>query len=520
MKKISIMWVDDEIDLLKPHILFLEQKGYLVVTASNGNDAIDLVLNQSFELIFLDENMPGLSGLETLNKIKNINPSIPVVMITKSEEEDIMDAAIGSKIADYLIKPVNPNQILLSIKKNIDSKRLVTEKTTMDYQSEFSHIGVQINQAYTFNDWIDLYKKLIFWELEIDKSSDPGLRQVLQMQKEEANSAFAKFIKTNYLHWFDSKRNASKPVMSPNIFKNTVFPLLDNGLKVFFILIDNLRYDQWKALLPLIEEFYSLDKEEIYCSILPTATQYARNSVFAGLMPLEIEKIHPGLWTDEEDESESMNQFESELITAQLIRNGHKEKFHYEKIINPRDGRKLVDNLSYYLNDQLTVVVYNFVDMLSHSKTEMDMIKELASDEAAYRSLTKSWFQHSPLFDFFKELSSHDVKLIITTDHGTVRVNNPLKVIGDKKTSTNLRFKQGKNLSYNPKEVFEIKDPSLAHLPKNNVSSTYIFGTGYNFLVYPNNYNYYVNYYRNTFQHGGISLEEMLVPLITLSPKR
>lgn len=514
MKMIKILWVDDEIDLLRPHIMFLEQKGYLVETASNGDDAVNLIKKENFDLLFLDENMPGISGLETLDQIKAFNPNLPVIMITKSEEEDIMDEAIGSRIDDYLIKPVNPKQILLTIKKNIDTKRLVIRKKTSAYQSEFAQLGTLINTAYRFEDWIEVYKRLTYWELELEQSNVSGMDEILRMQKTEANKGFAKFIMSNYFSWFE-RDNKDKPLLSPNVFPQMVFPYLDAGEKVCVILIDNLRYDQWRTILPTLEEFFKLATEELYCSILPTATQYARNALFAGLMPLEIEELFPDLWIAEDEEG-GKNLREEDLLEKQVQRMGRNYRIKYDKISNSRAGKKLVENITNLLHYDLFVVVFNFVDILSHARTEMEMIRELAYDESAFRSLTFSWFLHSHLLDFIKELSNHTVRLIITTDHGTVRVSNPVKVIGDRKTTTNLRYKQGKNLNYNPKQVFEIRNPADVHLPKSHISSNYIFATNYDFLVYPNNYNYFVNYYRNTFQHGGISLEEMIVPVSVL----
>lgn len=514
-KQIKILWVDDEIDLLKPYILFLREKGFSLDTANNGDDALFMVKKQDFDLIFLDENMPGLSGLETLSRIKLIQPNVPVVMITKSEAEDIMEEAIGSKIADYLIKPVNPNQILLSIKKNIDTKRLVSEKTSSDYQMQFSQISQKINFAASYNDWVDIYKLLCFWEIELETSSQTAMDEVLLMQKSEANKGFARFIKSNYKSWFDPK-NQNKPLLSPNILSSKVFPLLDKGEKVFFLLIDNLRFDQWKVIENEIREYLKVESEELYCSILPTATQYSRNALFAGLMPLEINNMYSGTWLFDEEEG-GKNLMERELFEKQIGRLGRNYKFRYEKIVNLKAGKKLQESVSDLMNYDLNIIVYNFVDMLSHARTEMEMIRELANNEAAYRSLTVSWFRHSHLLELIKQLSRYNVKLIITTDHGTIRVNNPVKVVGDRQTSTNLRYKLGRNLDYDPKLVYEIKSPEEVHLPKANLSSKYIFAMNDDFLVYPNNYNHFVNYYKNTFQHGGISLEEMLIPLITLS---
>jgi DNA-binding response OmpR family regulator len=514
-RRIHILWIDDEIDLLKPYILFLEDREYQVTTASNGADALNLVKQHDFDLIFLDENMPGLSGLETLDRIKTITPATPVVMITKSEEEDIMDEALGSKISDYLIKPVNPKQILLSIKKNIDTKRLVTEKTTSSYQSQFGQIGMQINSANSFSDWTEIYSRLVFWEKEFDASGPGGMEEVLSMQKSEANKEFARFVSKHYASWFSGEGH-DIPLLSPGVFKSKVFPLLNKG-KVLVILIDNLRYDQWKIIEQEMNDLYRSEEEIIFSSILPTATQYARNAMFAGMMPGEIQRQHPQLWIDENDDG-SKNAHEEELCRMQMQRLGIGASFNYEKVNNQRAGKKLVENYRDLLNYDLNILVYNFVDMLSHARTEMEMIRELAYDEASYRSLVNSWFQHSYLFELLQQLNQHDIQLVITTDHGAVRVNDPLKVIGDRKSSVNLRYKQGRNLNYNKKEVFEVLYPEQVQLPRSNLTTSYIFAMNNDFLVYPNNYNHFVNMYRNTFQHGGISMEEMLIPLSILSP--
>lgn len=517
MQNTHILWADDEIDLLKSHILFLKNKGYDVTQVTNGLDAVEQCKTKHFDMIFLDENMPGISGLEALTQIKNMKPDVPVIMITKSEEEHIMEDAIGSKIADYLIKPVNPNQILLSIKKQLDNKRLVSEKTAQGYQQEFRQIGMDLNEELDINAWVTLYKKLVYWELELSQSQDTGMDEIMLMQKSEANRAWTRFVKKNYIN-FLRKPDDKTPVMSHTAVKRKVMPELTTDQPVFLLLLDNLRYDQWKILQPQLSELFNLVSDDTYLTILPTTTHYARNAFFAGMMPSEINKIYPDLWVDEE-EDEGKNKHEEALLASQLGRLGYKDKFSYTKITNLDAGKRLVDDVPNLFSNKFNVIVYNFVDMLSHARTEMNVMKELAEDEAAYRSITASWFEHSPLSDALKRIAQKKAKLIITTDHGSIRVQDPVKIIGDRSTSTNLRYKQGKNLNYNESELFTIKDPSEAYLPKLHVSSRFVFASEDHFMAYPNNYNYHVNMYVNSFQHGGISLEEMIVPFAVMESK-
>ncbi len=515
MSEYSILWADDEIDLLKPHILFLRSKGYEPVTVNNGRDALELIENRHFDLVILDENMPGLTGLETLQRIKEVAPQTPVIMITKSEEENIMDQAVGNNIADYLIKPVNPMQILMSIKKNLHSDKLVSETTAADYRQEFSHISQLIGSADSIDDWYSLYEKLVAWEMRLSQA-DTNMDEMLRMQKVEADSTFFKYVRRNYEDWLTGDQ-AERPVMSNDVFKNSVFPLLDKGEKVFFVLIDNFRLDLWQTIKPILADYFTFD-EDIYTSILPTATQYARNAIFSGLMPVDIAKMFPHLWVDE-DEDEGKNLNESELVATHFERYRRQCKFSYHKINDSTGGEKLLREFANLENNQLNIIVLNFIDMLSHARTESRMIRELARTDAAYRSLAESWFRHSSAVEIFRRMARTGAKVIVTTDHGTIRVDTPVKVVGDKNTNTNLRYKVGKNLGYNSKQVYEVKRPLQLGLPSPNVSSTYIFAGNNDFFAYPNNYNYYVQYYTDTFQHGGISLEEMLVPLVTLTPK-
>lgn len=517
MEKISVLWADDEIDLLKPHILFLKEKGYDISTATSGDEALELVEKNNFSVVLLDENMPGLSGLETLNRLKSKHSDLPVIMITKSEEEYLMEDAIGSKISDYLIKPVNPNQILLSLKKTLDNKRLISEKTTSNYQQEFRQIGITMGDRLGWQEWVEVYKKLVYWELELDNSKDESMMEILKMQKAEANKLYGKFIENNYIGWLNGK-TPNPPLFSHTIFKAKVAPLLDKHETTFVVLIDNLRYDQWKMIQPIVAEYFKVEQEDLYSAILPTATQYARNAFFAGLMPSEIEKRFPKLWLNDEQEG-GKNMHEEELLAEQLKRLGKDIKMSYNKITNHAAGKRLSENMGNLMQNKLNVIVYNFVDMLSHARTEMEVIRELADDEKAYRSITLSWFENSPLHDIIKQIAAKKCKLVITTDHGTIRVTEPSKVVGDKNVNTNLRYKQGKSLDYVKKDVFEVRNPADAFLPKQHVSTAFVFVKEDMFFAYPNNFNHYVGYYRNTFQHGGLSLEEMIIPFITLSAK-
>ena len=514
----KILWVDDEIENLQSQIIFLKYKGYEVSALTNGFDAVDFIRENPVDVVLHDETMPGITGLETLAKIKEVTMHTPVVLITKNETENLMDDAIGSQITDYLIKPVNPNQVLLSLKKIIDNKRLVAEKTTTAYQQQFRNLFMALNSNPDHNEWMDIYKKLVYWELEMEKSDSPEMTDVLHAQKSEANTEFFKFVSRNYSKWVDPKSGIG-PVMSHNLVKFKVLPHIEKGLPTFFVVIDNLRFDQWKAIQPIFADTFRIMEEDTFYSILPTATQYSRNALFAGLMPVDIEKMFHAQWRNDDDEG-GKNLNEEEFFRSQLKRLKKDDvKFSYTKVLNYQAGQDLVNNIHNLMGNDLNIIVYNFVDMLSHARTEMEILKELAGDEASYRSVTRSWFEHSPLHQALKKVSEKKMNLILATDHGSVRVKSPVKVIGDKQTTTNLRYKHGRNLNYEPRDVLAFRDPREAGLPVPTVNSSYIFAKEDVFLCYPNNYNYYVNYYRNTFQHGGVSLEEMIIPVIRMTNK-
>ncbi|MFM1912872.1 MAG: hypothetical protein RIR51_710 [Bacteroidota bacterium] len=518
----SILWADDEIDLLKPYLIFLESKGLKVTAVNSGADAIEQLENTNFDLLFLDENMPGMNGLEVIEHTKQIRPNLPIIMITKSEEESLMEEAIGSKIADYLIKPLNPNQLLLSVKKILEKKKLEEEKTNLTYQQEFRNLSMRYQSYLNAEEWVEIYKKLTFWDLEIDRTENKSMAEVLLSQKEEANQHFSNFIEENYVDWLNNP-DEETPLLSHLMMRKLVFPKLEENNPLFFILIDNLRYDQWETLESTISDYFQIKEDKMYFSILPTTTAYARNSIFAGMMPSEIQKKYPNKWVEDSGttDEEGFNNNEEFFLNEQLKRLKINFKSSYHKIVHQHQGKNLVDNFQKLMNNDLNVIIFNFVDMLSHARTDIAMIKELAPDESAYRSLTLSWFLHSPLFDLLKKIHNKKGRIIITTDHGMTRVNTPIKIIGDKNTNTNLRYKLGKNLNYDKSnKLMVIKNPENLFLPKPNVSTNYVFTKENAFLAYPNNYNYYVNYFKNTFQHGGISMEENIIPAIYLVSKK
>ena len=517
MVKTKILWVDDEVELLKPHIIFLENKDFLIQPCNNGSDAVKMLRNENFDAVLLDENMPGLNGIETLALMRDISSNIPIIMITKSEEENIMDDAIGNKISDYLIKPVNPKQILLSLKKNLNDTEIISDTTISGYQQEFRNISIELSNINSIKGWVDMYLKLVSWEIKLEENNNETMMEILVSQKNEANRLFAKFIENNYQQWLNNKSSA--PILSNSIIKDRLVKELSDSKPTLFLVIDNLRYDQWRAIEPLIYDYYNKIHEEAYFSILPTTTQYARNSIFSGLMPSEIAKNHPNYWKNDSDEG-GKNLYEEQLLKDNLKRLGYSGiSCEYNKITNLKNGQKLSNNLKDKLKNDLTVIVYNFVDMLSHSKTEMEIIKELASNDKGYRSLTLSWFKNSPLFEIIKKGHEHGFKLVITTDHGTINVKNPSKIIGNRETSQNLRYKTGRSLTYNNKEVVSYENPNDIFLPNISINSSYVFAKENTYLVYPNNYNYYVNFFRDTYQHGGISLEEIIIPYVVLMPK-
>lgn len=518
MGQVKVMWVDDEIDILEAHKIFLEMKGYKVITFSNGYDAVDYLVENPTDIVLLDESMPGMSGLETLSRVKEIHPHLPIVLVTKNETETLMEEAIGAQIADYLIKPVNPSQVLLCLKKLLDNKRLVAEKTTADYYQQFRSMLDGLEGEPDHQTWAKIYRQLIFWELEMEKSESDDLLDVHQSQKRDANASFFKYVSRHYASWLSSV-DLNPPIQSHTLFRKKVLPHVIKGKPLVWLIVDNLRLDQWKAIEPLLNDFFRIQEEDDCYSILPTATHYCRNAMFAGETPLEIEKRFPDKWKKDDDE-DGKNLHESFFFAEQLKKLGRDNlSFNYQKITSNAEAIKLTDSAHNLLDHELSVVVYNFVDMMSHARTEMDVLKELAADERAYRSLTKTWFSHSPLFQTLKKIAQKECTLILCTDHGSIQVKHPVKVTADKQTTSNLRYKNGKNLDYDPREVLAYRDPQLVGLPKTSIHSSFIFAGEQDYFCYPNNFNHYVALYKNTFQHGGVSMEEMIVPVVRMSSR-
>ncbi|MBU0559087.1 MAG: bifunctional response regulator/alkaline phosphatase family protein [Bacteroidetes bacterium] len=523
MSKRKILWVDDEIEMLRSHIIFLTEKGFDVTTVTNGEDAISEVEENSFDLIFLDEMMAGLGGLETLARIKEIDSNIPVVMVTKSEEESLMHEAIGSKISDYLIKPVVPSQVLMVCKKILESKKISGEYVQKDYLQNFNKISNLIKEDLDYKEWTDIYLKLINWELDLDLHSEIDLRQSLVEQKRECNQEFSKFVERNYKHWIHNQDDEKSPIMSNQIVDEYLIPELKNSDgPVFFFVLDCLRLDQWLEMEQLLLPYFNI-KKDYYYSILPTATPYARNSLFSGLFPSEIEKHYPELWkSGNEDDERSMNKFEKELLELLLERRKIKlqNELKYMKIIDPDVGRSFEQNIVSHKKTNLMAVVVNFLDMIAHGRSDSDILKEIAPDEPAYRSLTKSWFMHSSLFGTFKAISQmKNAKIVLTTDHGSIRTLRGAKVLGDRETSANLRFKYGRNLKADEKNAVYVKNPLDFKLPKRGVVISYIIAKEDYYFVYPTDYHKYLSYYKDSFQHGGISMEEMILPVAVLESK-
>lgn len=511
----QILWVDDEIDSLKPHILFLQKKGFAVTGVMSGADAVEAVKSSQYDLVLLDEMMPGKDGLTTLEEIKEIKPHLPVVMVTKSEEESLMDQAIGQKIDDYLVKPVIPSQVLLVIKRILDSKRIIGSSSTRRYITEINRFNQKLYGAMEPSDWHEAARLLASWNLELDQGGDTGLQETHEGTRKEWNTEFTKYIESQYVKWLFNDR---RPMLSPDLVPKFVVPELKQKKKVLFIVVDCMRLDQWMLIEPLLAELYNIERH-YYFSILPSATPFARNALFAGMFPDDIDKTYPEIYKVQDEGS--LNRMEDRLLADNLARHGVRLErlLKYVKIYNNTEGEELARHLADYYDSSLVTFVFNFLDILAHGRSNNVILKEIAGTEAAFRSLMKSWFVHSPLFAVFKAFASKGFTVVVTSDHGSVLCKRGTMAHGRKTTSTNLRYKYGDNLNSAPKESILIKKPGQWRLPMMTLATTYILAKEDFYFVYPNNYNEMVRQFQNSFQHGGISLDEMVVPLAVLNPK-
>lgn len=519
--KANILWVDDEIELLQSNILFLKQKGYDLFEATNGDDAVNIIREKNIDLVFLDEMMPGKGGLETLIEIKDIEPSLPVVMVTKNETESLMEDAIGKKISDYLLKPVNPKQMLLVCKKILDAKRLKGDQVSRDYIQEFNQISMALMGDLSLEDWINIHIKMTNWEIELDEHPELGLKQTILDQRRECNVEFSKFVERNYRTWVNSVNDYDKPVLSNQVVDKYLIPDLDKYKSVFFFVVDCMRLDQWLMMEKYLNDYFRISKSYYY-SLLPTATPYCRNAIFAGLFPSEIEKHYPQLWKSNDDDENSKNNFEKEFLQKLIDRRkiNLRNELKYTKIMDSDFSRGIESRIQSFTDIHLNAIVINFVDMIAHSRSDTAILKEIAPDESAYRSLTESWFEHSSFFGMLRQLSGRpDVKVIITTDHGSIRCLHGVKAMGDRESSTNLRYKYGRNVKAESRNAIYVKNPLEFRLPQRNGLVNYIIAKEDFYFVYPTDYHKYLNQYNDTFQHGGISMEEMILPVISLESK-
>ena len=517
----TILWIDDEIEQLKAPILFLEQRGMTVLSSTNGADALDMLGEHVVDVVFLDEQMPGMDGLTTLEKIKQLQPQLPVVMITKSEEESIMEDAIGRFISDYLIKPVNPAQLVITLKRLLQVDEIQSEKTTQRYLQQFQQLGLKMDEASTWHDWSSLYQELVQWEFDLE-GGESASKEILEEQYASANAGFSRFVEQAYVNWIASSNNQGdneRPMLSHEVLRSSLFPLLKEreGQPVCFVLIDCMRLDQWRVFEKTLRKWFTIDTQ-LVGSILPTATPFSRNAIFSGYTPAQLQRAFPNEWDLSKGE-QSLNQHEELFLKAALERNDFDVSVRYHKVLSSADGKKLVQSIPTMKDVDLTAVVYNFVDTLVHSRSDSDVLKELAPDARAFRNLTETWFEHSALLDLFKGCAEEGIPVVVTTDHGSIRAMRDTKVFADRESADSLRYKYGKNLNIEQEShALKITKPELFGLPGGLHTSSYLIAKEDYYFIYPTQYHKFQNKYRDTFQHGGISLEEMVLPLAICRP--
>ncbi len=514
----KILWADDQIDLLKPHMLFLEEKGYSLRGVANGDDAVALLEQEDFDLLLLDEQMPGRSGLETLEEVRRSQPGLPVIMITKSGEEGLMNEAFGGEVQDFLVKPVNPAQIFSAIKRIFEGRKIQESQLSRDYIQEYSQISTENMEGAEPERWLEVNRFLTDWDLKLDNFEGTGLEQTHQDLRRDLNLAFCRFVEDRYQGWAQADPR-DRPLMSPDIFSTFVQPFVESGRQVYFIVIDCMRLDQWHVIEEMLSPFFTTTLEH-YFAILPTATPYARNSLFSGLWPSEIAEKLPQFWVEDPKEELSLNRFERELLGAQLVAKGLRDRnYKYVKVSNISQANELYRQIGGFADIPLVALVFNFLDILAHGRSQSEILQEIAPDESAFRSLMASWFRHSALYDILKSLAKAGAMVVVTSDHGSVLCRRSALVQGNRSTSTGIRYKYGDNLGCDTKQTLRIKDPLAWRLPSERATKDYVIAKENHFFVYPTNYHEFEQRYNGSFQHGGISLEEMIVPCAVLDPK-
>jgi len=512
-----ILWADDEIELLRPHVLFLEGRGYEVMTVTSGEDAVRAVAKERFDAVLLDEQMAGLDGIATLRRIIRLSPGLPVIMITKSEEESLMEEAIGRRIDDYLTKPVNPSQILSALKRLLDSRAINQQHIAQEYVTEFNRINDELDEGLDWDEWLDLHQRLNRWSIDLASERNVELQSLLEQQIDAANFRFNRYIEQHYPTWLKSER-PERPPLSHDIVREWVAPLLSRSESVLLLVLDCLRLDHWLALEPMLREDFEIETD-LYYSILPTATPYSRNSIFSGLLPSEYPKVHPDLYQKLKwEEDLNVNRFERQLLDRQLAKLGLSltPEPKYAKILDPEEARRVGRRVSDYFDQPLVSMVFNFVDIVAHHRSTEEVIQTLIPDEAAYRSIVRSWFEHSPLREMLTAFGKRGVTIVLTSDHGSIRVKQPVQVVADRNTSTNLRYKLGRNLNVDPKQAVRVKNPESWGVASPTMNSDLLLARGNNYFIYPTGFNKYADKFNDSFLHGGISLDEMVMPVATM----
>lgn len=517
-----ILWADDEIDLLKPHIRFLEQKGYAVTAVPNGEDALAALERERYDVLLIDEMMPGLGGLETLDRLKQSDSTLPVILVTKSEEETLMEEAIGRRITDYLIKPVNPSQVFLACKRVFDAQKLQDSQRARDYVGEMQRWQMLDRRRLDWAGWVDLAVDVARWDVALDGAPEAGLQQAHADFRRGLDIDFGRLIEERYPGWAQAAARGAgdRPMLSTDVVRRAVVPHLQAGTRVMFVVIDCMRLDQWFTLEPLLEEWYTIERD-YYCSILPTATPYSRNAIFSGLLPAQLFKTHPDLWQESSNDERTKNRFERQLLELQLqrLRVTPPRGTKYLKIYDAEEANNTRRQINSFAGLSLVSMVFNFLDILAHGRSESEILQELAPDEAAFRAVMKAWFTHSPLYEIFQALASQDCVVVVTTDHGSVLGRRAALVHGNRDTSTNLRYKFGINLNTDPKQAIIVRRPMDYLLPDDGVNKNYVLAREDFYFVYPTRFHEFERQYRGSFQHGGVSMEEMVLPLVTLRPR-